>query len=61
MGKLSAKINEEIEALLPPTIFFFVALHIVSFVRALMLRGTGIAPFSLDQCLSTPTVRIDPA
>jgi hypothetical protein len=35
--------KEEIEALLPPTIFFFVALHIVSLVRVLMLKGTGIA------------------
>src|SRR5436309_3270143 len=44
MGKVSAKIKEEIEAMIPPTIFFFVALHIVAFVRALMVRGTGIAP-----------------
>jgi len=43
MGKLFAKIKEEIEALLPPTVFFFVALHIVSLVRVLMLKGTGIA------------------
>jgi hypothetical protein len=38
------KIKEEIEALLPPTIFFFVALHIVAFVRVLILKGTGITP-----------------
>jgi hypothetical protein len=44
MSKLSAKIKDEILTLLPPTIFFFVALHIVSFVRVLMLKGTGIAP-----------------
>ena len=43
MSKLSAKIKEEIEALLPPTIFFFVALHLVAIVRILMLKGTGIA------------------
>jgi hypothetical protein len=42
MSKLSAKIKEEIHALLPPTIFFFVALHLVAFTRALMLKGTGI-------------------
>ncbi len=47
MNKLSAKIKEEFKSLLPPTIFFFVALHIVALVRALMLRGTGIAPFSV--------------
>ena len=43
MSKLSAKIKEEFDALLPPTIFFFVALHLVAFVRVLMLEGTGIA------------------
>ena len=43
MSKLSAKIKEEFVALLPPTIFFFVALHLVAFVRVLMLEGTGIA------------------
>ena len=46
MTKLSTKLKEEFFALLPPTIFFFVALHIVAFVRALMLKGTGIAPSS---------------
>jgi len=42
MSKLAAKIKEEIEKLLPPTIFFFVALHLVALVRVLMLKGTGI-------------------
>jgi hypothetical protein len=46
MSKLSSKLKEEFLALLPPTIFFFVALHIVAFVRVLMLRGTGISPLS---------------
>jgi hypothetical protein len=46
MSKLSAKIKEEVLALLPPTIYFFVALHIVAIVRVLMLKGTGIAPLS---------------
>src|SRR5205814_7830177 len=32
--------------LLPPTIYFFVALHIVAFVRVLMLNGTGLASSS---------------
>src|SRR5438093_8024012 len=44
MSKLSSKLKEEFFALLPPTIFFFVALHIVAFVRVLMLKGTGISP-----------------
>src|SRR6266436_9867853 len=46
MTKLFAKLKEEFFALLPPTIYFFVALHIVAFVRVLMLKGTGIAPSS---------------
>ena len=46
MIKLSTKLKEEFFALLPPTIFFFVALHIVAFVRVLMLKGTGISPLS---------------
>jgi len=44
MSKLSAKIKEEIKKLLPPTIYFFIALHIVSIIRVLMLKGTGIPP-----------------
>lgn len=43
MTKLSTKIKEELHALLPPTLFFFIALHLVAFVRVLMLKGTGIA------------------
>jgi hypothetical protein len=43
MIKLSAKIKEEIGALLPPTLFFFIALHLVALFRVLMLMGTGIA------------------
>lgn len=44
MSKISAKIKEEIEALIPPMIFFFVALNIIALIRALMLKGSGIAP-----------------
>ena len=43
MGKLSEKIKEEAAALVPPTLFFFIALHLVVFERALMLKGTGIS------------------
>jgi hypothetical protein len=46
MTKLPTKLKEEFFALLPPTIYFFVALHIVAFVRVLMLEKTGIAPSS---------------
>src|SRR5213082_4275911 len=46
MIKLSTKLKEEFFSLLTPTIFFFVALHIVAFVRVLALKGTGISPTS---------------
>jgi hypothetical protein len=44
MGKLVAGIKHEFIEILPPTIFFFVILHIVAIIRTLMTRGTGIAP-----------------
>ncbi len=40
------KLKEELFKLLPPTIYFFVALHIVAFVRVLMLKRTGLTPSS---------------
>jgi hypothetical protein len=40
------KLKEEFFKLLPPTIYFFVALHIVAFVHVLMLKKTGLAPSS---------------
>ncbi len=46
MSKLSTTLKKEFFELLPPTIFFFVALHIVAFIRVLMLKGTGVAPSS---------------
>ncbi len=46
MTKLFTTLKKEFFELLPPTIFFFVALHIVAFVRVLMLKGTGISPLS---------------
>ena len=46
MTKLSTTLKKEFFELLPPTIYFFVALHIVAFVRVLMLKKTGIAPSS---------------
>ncbi len=42
MSKLFEKVKEEFLALLPPTIFFFITLHLVAFFRVLMLKGTGI-------------------
>src|SRR2546423_15598087 len=46
MTKLSTTLKKEFFELLPPTIYFCVALHIVAFVRVLMLKGSGIAPSS---------------
>ena len=46
MKNLCLKIKEEFLAILPPTVFFFIALHIVALVRALMAKATGIAPLS---------------
>jgi hypothetical protein len=42
MGTIASKIKEELLAVLPPTIFFFVTLHIVAVIHSLMVRGTGI-------------------
>ena len=46
MSHASAKIKEEFLAILPPTIFFFVALHLVALVRTLMIKASGITPLS---------------
>ncbi len=42
MSKTLEKIKEEFVKLLPPTLFFFITLHIVALIRSLMVRGTGI-------------------
>jgi hypothetical protein len=49
VSNLSKKIKEEFLALIPPTVFFFVALHIVALVRALMVHGTGLPVSSSGQ------------
>jgi hypothetical protein len=46
MATAVEKIKEELLKMLPPTIFFFVALHIVVFIRVLMLKQTGLAPMT---------------
>jgi len=46
MHKILEKVKEEFFAILPPTIFFFVALHIVAFVRVLMTKGSHFEPVS---------------
>jgi len=46
MSKITATIKEEFLALLPPTIYFFVALHIIALIRLLMVKATGITPLT---------------
>jgi hypothetical protein len=46
MHKILEKLKEEFFAVLPPTIFFFVALHLVTFIRVLMAKGTHFVPLS---------------
>ena len=43
MSNLTEKLKEEGLKLLPPTLFFFVALHIVALVRILMLKHTSMS------------------
>jgi len=46
MHKILEKIKEEFFAILPPTIFFFLALHLVTFIRVLIARGSHFQPLS---------------
>jgi hypothetical protein len=46
MHKMLEKLKEEFLAVLPPTVFFFVMLHIVAVVRVLMAKGTNFQPLS---------------
>jgi hypothetical protein len=42
MSKLAQTVKHELAELVPPTIYFFVILHIVALIRVLMARGEGI-------------------
>ena len=46
MHKIFGKMKEEFFAILPPTIFFFVALHLLTFIRVLMVEGSLFEPLS---------------
>jgi hypothetical protein len=46
MHKIFDKLKEEFFAILPPTIFFFVALHLVTFIRVLIAKGSHFEPLS---------------
>jgi len=50
------KLKEEFFKILPPTIYFFVALHLVMFIRVLMLEGTGLSPYSSTSIAITALV-----
>ncbi|CAN7695934.1 hypothetical protein [Caballeronia sp. 15715] len=43
MTTLIIRLKDEFKKAIPPTIFFFVILHIVALIRALMIRGTGVS------------------
>ena len=51
MHKLLEKLKEEFFAVLPPTIFFFVVLHIVTIIRVLMAKGSHYEPLSSTSIL----------
>src|SRR5215510_14161361 len=46
MHKILEKLKEEFLAVLPPTIFFFLALHLVTFIRVLIAKGSHFKPLS---------------
>jgi len=46
MHKIVEKLKEEFFAILPPTIFFFIALHVVTLIRVLMASGSRFVPLS---------------
>ncbi|MBN3854218.1 hypothetical protein G3N59_12570 [Paraburkholderia sp. Ac-20340] len=43
MNSVTTKVWHEFKEMLPPTIFFFVILHIVALIRSLMTHDTGIS------------------
>jgi hypothetical protein len=43
MNTWTTRIKHDLLELLPPTLFFFVMLHIVAIIRALMIRGSGLS------------------
>jgi hypothetical protein len=46
MHKILEKLKEEFFAVLPPTIFFFLMLHVVTIIRVLMAKGSHFEPLS---------------
>ena len=46
MHRILEKFKEEFLAVLPPTIFFFVTMHIITVVRVLIAKGSQFQPLS---------------
>ena len=44
MSKIAHTIKHELLEMVPPTIYFFVVLHIVALIRTLMVKGAGLPP-----------------
>ena len=42
MSQLGQRIKKEVQEVIPPTIFFLIAFHILALFRSLMLRQYGI-------------------
>lgn len=42
MNAMMNKVKHEFMKVLPPTVFFFVILHIVALIRSLMIKGSGV-------------------
>ncbi|MFJ4246594.1 hypothetical protein [Pseudomonas sp. NPDC089741] len=42
MSAVMIKVKHEFMKVLPPTVFFFVILHIVALIRSLMIKGAGV-------------------
>jgi hypothetical protein len=47
VSRFTEKAKEEFLLVLPPTLFFFVALHVVALIRSLMIKGDGIGATSV--------------
>jgi len=49
MGKVYEKTKEELLAVLPPTVFFFISLGLVALISTLMRKGTSVSGYTLVQ------------
>lgn len=49
LASTAHKLKEEFLKMVPPTAFFFIALHVIALVRSLMTSGQGLAPTSSAQ------------